>query len=381
MPAGMPALDATGFALGSAGKVLQKPVDSCCRRHGCRSGRAGCVVSVHCLRDEYPGDDEYGQYRRVNGEPVPAAVRARRRRLVCHAVPRNLLISRSVYGRQPHPRTASAGSTGSSLRRGDSAYATMVPCESKHYDHAADVIAGESAAPRESSCEQPVTTVPDATEVDVLLAVVTYNSQDVVVDLLKGLPDALGSCSWRLVVADNDSQDSTIERVREMQPEARIVQMGRNAGYAAGINAAVVAGGRARSVLVLNPDTRLDPGSIPIMLRRLQRPGVGIVVPRLLDSDRALVETLRREPNIRRALGDTILTARRAGRFPTWGELVTDRDCYVRETGADWAAGPAMLISRECLDACGGWGTSPSSSIQRRRSSAYEPATTGISSS
>ncbi len=223
------------------------------------------------------------------------------------------------------------------------------------YDHAAAVIAGESAAPRESSCEQPVTTVPDATEVEVLLAVVTYNSQDVVVDLLKGLPDALGSCSWRLVVADNDSQDSTIERVREMQPEARIVQMGRNAGYAAGINAAIVAGGRARSVLVLNPDTRLDPGSIPIMLRRLQRPGVGIVVPRLLDSDRALVETLRREPNIRRALGDTILTARRAGRFPTWGELVTDRDCYVRETGADWAAGPAMLISRECLDACGGW--------------------------
>ena len=194
-----------------------------------------------------------------------------------------------------------------------------------------------------------------SSDVDVLVAVVTYNSEDVVGDLLTGLPEGLADCTWRLVVADNDSRDGTVSLVRQLRPGAGIVEMGRNAGYAAGINAAIAAGGTARSVLVLNADARLMPGSVAAMLRRLQRPSVGIVVPRLLNSRRELVLTLRREPNVPRALGDMILTAQRAGRFPRWSERVTDRRCYADETSADWAAGTAMLISRGCLDACGGW--------------------------
>jgi GT2 family glycosyltransferase len=143
--------------------------------------------------------------------------------------------------------------------------------------------------------------------------------------------------------------------VHELRTDATIVEMGRNAGYAAGINAAVIAGPPARSVLILNPDTRLEPGSIAILRDRLDQPGVGIVVPRLLDSNHNVVPTLRREPNVRRALGDTLLTARRAGRFPEWSELVTDSRYYTEESSADWAAGPIMLISRECFGACHGW--------------------------
>lgn len=195
----------------------------------------------------------------------------------------------------------------------------------------------------------------DAPEVDVLIAVVTYNSEDVVGDLLTGLADALAGCTWRLVVADNASRDGTLARVSAIRPDAHVVEMGRNAGYAAGINAAVSAGGRSGSVLVLNPDTRLDPGSVLALLRCLQQPGVGITVPRLLNSRRVLVQTLRREPTIRRALGDALLTVYRAGHFPGWGEFVMDPHSYAVHSTADWAAGPAMLISRECLTACGGW--------------------------
>jgi N-acetylglucosaminyl-diphospho-decaprenol L-rhamnosyltransferase len=190
---------------------------------------------------------------------------------------------------------------------------------------------------------------------DVAVVVVTYNSEDVIGDLLKSLPDALDGCTWSLVVADNDSHDATVAIVQAMAPDAKVVEMGRNAGYAAGINGALAAAPRTPSALILNPDTRLEPGSIAVMRRTLEAPGVGIVVPRLLDSNRALVPTLRREPNVRRALGDTILTARRAGRFPMWSELVTRPRSYTEESSADWAAGPIMLVSRECLETCGGW--------------------------
>jgi N-acetylglucosaminyl-diphospho-decaprenol L-rhamnosyltransferase len=190
---------------------------------------------------------------------------------------------------------------------------------------------------------------------DVLVALVTYNSADVVVDLIKSLPAALKGCSWQLVVADNASRDGTIGVIRTLAPDAVIVEMGRNAGYAAGINAAVSAGTHSRSILVLNPDTRLGAESVNVMLQRLQDPGIGIVVPRLLWGEGALVHTLRREPNIRRALGDAILGWRRAGRFETWGEIVVADECYTNDSTADWAAGPAMLISRICLETCGPW--------------------------
>jgi N-acetylglucosaminyl-diphospho-decaprenol L-rhamnosyltransferase len=192
-------------------------------------------------------------------------------------------------------------------------------------------------------------------QVDILVAVVTYNSEDVVADLLKTMPDALEGCSWHLVVADNDSRDQTLAVVKELQPGATIVETGRNAGYAAGINAAVAAGPSARSVLILNPDNRLEPGSIAALRAKLDEPGVGIVVPRLLGSRGNLGLTLRREPNIRRALGDMLLSARFAGRFPMWSELVTDSRCYAEDSTADWAAGPIMLVSRECFAACEGW--------------------------
>jgi GT2 family glycosyltransferase len=35
--------------------------------------------------------------------------------------------------------------------------------------------------------------------------------------------------------------------------------------------------------------------------------------------------------------------------------LVTDPRSYTEESSADWAAGPIMLVSRECFAACGGW--------------------------
>jgi len=199
----------------------------------------------------------------------------------------------------------------------------------------------------------PLPDVPP--QVDILVAVVTYNSEDVVADLLKTMPDALEGCSWHLVVADNDSRDQTLAVVRELQPGATIVETGRNAGYAAGINAAVAAGPPARSVLILNPDNRLEPGSIAALRAKLDEPGVGIVVPRLLGSRGNLGLSLRREPNIRRALGDMVLSTRFAGRFPMWSELVTDPRCYAQDSTADWAAGPIMLVSQECFDACEGF--------------------------
>jgi N-acetylglucosaminyl-diphospho-decaprenol L-rhamnosyltransferase len=160
---------------------------------------------------------------------------------------------------------------------------------------------------------------------------------------------------WDLVVVDNASQDDTVSLVHELAPRCTLVQTGRNAGYAAGINAGVRAIGRRDAYLIVNPDVRLRPGCIPTLLLELERPGVGIAVPQLENAHGELILSLRREPTLLRALGDLLLGAGRAGRFPLLGEMVSDSALYSRPQMTDWAEGSTQMVSDACWQACGAW--------------------------
>lgn len=191
----------------------------------------------------------------------------------------------------------------------------------------------------------------------IVVVVVTWNSVAVLPDFLDSLPAAMeGSGTWELVVVDNDSADGTVDLIQRDAPWAsRVVQTGSNAGYAAAVNAGVAAAGPATAYLICNPDIRLDAGSARVLLNTLARPGTGIAVPRLVDQSGGLQTSLRREPTVRRALGEAVLGGRRAGRFSRFGEVVTAPGAYEHQTKADWASGAAMLVSSACLEAVGPW--------------------------
>lgn len=196
--------------------------------------------------------------------------------------------------------------------------------------------------------------LPTPTRDHVVVVVVTYNSAEVLPGLLDSLPTGMMDQNWELVVADNASTDNSVE-IAAGFPDATVVSMGRNAGYAAGINAAVEAAKETGAVLVLNPDVRLGSGCVTELLRALEAPGTGIAVPRLLDGNGALIESIRREPTVLRTLADTVVGARRAGRSTIFGEVSTDPTEYQLEHVVDWAEGSTQLISRQCWQICGEW--------------------------
>lgn len=189
----------------------------------------------------------------------------------------------------------------------------------------------------------------------IAVVVVTYNSASLIEDLVTSLAPGLRGLNWHLTIADNDSRDATIETVRLHAPYAHVVETGRNAGYAAGINAAVAAAKPFDAVLVLNPDIRLAPDCVPELVKTLRRRGAGIAVPKIVRANGDFSPSLRREPTILRAFGDAVLGGRRTSRFPMLGESVTDRRRYADEATVDWAEGSIMLIDRACWDACAGW--------------------------
>ncbi|WP_329089248.1 MULTISPECIES: glycosyltransferase [unclassified Streptosporangium] len=183
------------------------------------------------------------------------------------------------------------------------------------------------------------------------IVIVTYSSGEVVEGCLRSLDAALaGAGPARVVVVDNASADDTVERVREVAPEAEVIQTGRNAGFAAGVNAGIAAADGC-DVLVLNPDIRLAPGSVLLLRQALALPGTGIAAPRLTGETGKLHLSLRRRPTVPRAFGEALLGGHRAGRIPALGELVVDPAAYGRPQTADWVSGAAWMVSRACLDA------------------------------
>jgi N-acetylglucosaminyl-diphospho-decaprenol L-rhamnosyltransferase len=189
----------------------------------------------------------------------------------------------------------------------------------------------------------------------VAVVIVTYNSADVLAGCLRSLSEgAAGVTITDVVVADNASADETVRIAKEN--DAQIVQLGRNAGYAAGFNAGVtaLAGREPDAVLLINPDCRMSPGSIATLAEALKNGKRGIVAPRLLNPDGTLQPTLRRMPTVRGAWVEALVGGTRADRMGI-GELVFGEAEHARPGAWAWATGAALLISWPALTELGPW--------------------------
>lgn len=88
--------------------------------------------------------------------------------------------------------------------------------------------------------------------------IVAYESRG---DLAKTLPALLGELGDgdELIVVDNKPGDGSVELVRELAPQARIVAPGRNTGFAGGADAGAEAA-QGDLLVLLNPDAVPQPG-------------------------------------------------------------------------------------------------------------------------
>lgn len=183
---------------------------------------------------------------------------------------------------------------------------------------------------------------------------VTYNSADVLQGLLDSITDgAAGLAGVEVVVVDNLSTDNSADLAARHPICPKVIRMNRNAGYAAGINAAVAAIDDGRHILILNPDIRLGPGAVGKLLERLENPHVGVAVPRMLNEDGSLALSLRREPSVAAVWWEAFL-----GRWASQadvGEIVGNPDLYNRSGAVDWATGAALAISAQARHLVGQW--------------------------
>lgn len=218
---------------------------------------------------------------------------------------------------------------------------------------AAGATAPSSTAPSSSgAAEARFVGVDERPEVTAIT--VTYNSASHLDDFVGSLRREAAGTRLRLVVADNGSTDATRDLLTA-HPDVTVVPTGANLGYAGGLNAALAAVGRTEAVLVLNPDLTVEPGAVRAMRDRMRRSGAGIVVPAIRESDGSLTKSLRREPTVRRAIGDALFGERVTRRGGAFSEIDWDDTSYRYPHRVDWATGAALLVRGDLARRLGPW--------------------------
>ncbi len=118
----------------------------------------------------------------------------------------------------------------------------------------------------------------------VSVVVVSYNTRDDTLRCLQSLRTHV-TLPLEILVADNDSRDGSVEAVRAAFPEAIILELRANLGFATANNRALSQAHAPRALLI-NSDAEVRPGAVERLVRALDAdPRLALVGPRTLSSD------------------------------------------------------------------------------------------------
>jgi GT2 family glycosyltransferase len=195
---------------------------------------------------------------------------------------------------------------------------------------------------------------------DVSVVVVTYNSAAYLEACLRALPAALRRHSFEVLVVDNASVDGSPAIARSACPGGTVIRNAVNVGFARANNQGFDAAKGAK-ILVLNPDTHADPGSLDRLADLLDaRPDAGVAAPRLLDADRTDQGTARAFPTPAAAIfGRRSPLTRWWPTHPWAARYLIGRGRGGSDDSSpfavDWVSGACLMVPREVAARTGGF--------------------------
>lgn len=124
---------------------------------------------------------------------------------------------------------------------------------------------------------------------DLSVVVVNYNGGDRLRRCLDALLAQRLDAEWEAIVVDNGSEDGSQELVRTVYPSVRLVEAGRNLGFAAGNNLGIRSA-EGREIVLLNDDAYPRSGFLVALHEAAAAdPAIGAVTAKLVFADRPAV--------------------------------------------------------------------------------------------
>jgi GT2 family glycosyltransferase len=169
----------------------------------------------------------------------------------------------------------------------------------------------------------------------VAVVIVTWNSSAFIAGCLESVRK-LERRPEEIVVIDNASTDGTAALVRDQFPDVRLIDAGSNTGFCRANNLGI-SHTTSPFVLVLNPDTTLDPRFLEELLPAFDDPKVGIAAGKLLRFDGVTLDSCGQMLGLSRQPIDRGFGKKDKGQYDEDGEVFG-------------ACGAAALYRRTMLD-------------------------------
>ena len=186
------------------------------------------------------------------------------------------------------------------------------------------------------------------------IIIVNYNSTSHLLNCLNSIKVNNGFTGINVYVEDNGSKDDP-ERIIRMYPEVHLTLHNVNLGFAKAANSGIR---RSSSpyVMLLNPDTLIQPGAIESLVGFMENnPTIGVTGPKILNTDGSVQGSARAFPTPLTALfgRSSVLTRMFPNNPITRANILTFKCNGRHPMKVDWVSGACMVVRRKAISQVG----------------------------
>lgn len=135
-------------------------------------------------------------------------------------------------------------------------------------------------------------------KIDVSIIIVNWNTQQLLVDCIKSIKKKTQKIQYEIIVVDNASDDDSVATIERKYPEIKVIQNGKNEGFARANNIGITHS-NGRYILLSNTDIKILDNVIDRMAQYMDtHHGIGGVLPRCIDGNKKLRRCCRDLPSL-----------------------------------------------------------------------------------
>jgi GT2 family glycosyltransferase len=192
-------------------------------------------------------------------------------------------------------------------------------------------------------------------ECDLSIIIVSYNTRELLLACLESVKQTASDLAVEVWVVDNASTDGSVEAVWVAYPDVYLVANQENVGFAHANNQVLRQAG-GKTLVLLNPDTRLLPGALVALQTAFEQDArIGMVGPQLLNADGTI------QPScgvFASAWTEFIFQSFLYKIFPSpfpLGDQINplQRRAYAQPRRVDWVTGACLALRRDVLEQVG----------------------------
>ena len=173
----------------------------------------------------------------------------------------------------------------------------------------------------------------------VSIIILNYNAGELLLNCVDSLKKSTYT-NLEILIVDNISSDNSQKKCKEKFPDIKLIQNNENLGYCGGNNVGINEA-NGKFIVILNPDTIIDPNCIDELISAYNKFGIALYQPKILSLN---------EKDIIQSTGN-MLHVFGFGFARDKGNKVTNKEESIEKIG--YASGTCLFTSREVFDKIG----------------------------